>query len=109
MQGRLPGIRFNVWEGFLRLGLGKVKVSARVSVRVRVRVRTTFERRSGNRTRVRVRDRTSIRFRLGGGVVGSVHVATTGSAHGTLLELQLLILPQHHGLESLGLGLGLGL
>ena len=35
------------------------------------------------------------RLRLGGGVVGSVLVATPGSVHGTFLELQLLIMPQH--------------
>ena len=32
----------------------------------------------------------------GRGVLGSVHVATPGSVHGTFCELQLLIMPQHH-------------
>ena len=63
-------------------------------VRVRVRVRVRFARW------VRVRVRLRLRLRLGGGVVGSVHVATPGSVHGTFFELQLLI--------GLDLGLGLG-
>ena len=33
---------------------------------------------------------------LGGGVVGSVLVATPGSVHSTFIELQLLVIPQHH-------------
>ena len=32
----------------------------------------------------------------GGGAVGSVLVATPGSVHRTVLELQLLSIPQHH-------------
>ena len=35
-----------------------------------------------------------LRVRLGGGVVGSVLVATTGSVHSTFIELLLLITPQ---------------
>ena len=54
----------------------------------------------GGGVRVRVRDmirvRVRVRLRLGGGVVGSVHVATPGSVHGAFFELQLLIMPQHH-------------
>ena len=40
--------------------------------------------------------RLSFRFRLrlGGEVVASVLVATPGSVHSTLIELQLLIIPQ---------------
>ena len=33
---------------------------------------------------------------LGGGVVGSVVVATPDSVHSTCIELQTLIIPQHH-------------
>ena len=47
---------------------------------------------------LRVRLRVRLRLRLGGGVVGSVLVATPGSVHSTCIELQLLI----------GLGLDLG-
>ena len=41
-------------------------------------------------------DLLQLRLRLGGGVVGSDHVATPGSVHGTLFELQLLTMPHNH-------------
>ena len=40
--------------------------------------------------RPRARHRLILRLKLGGGVLGSVHVATPGSVHGTFFELQLL-------------------
>ena len=40
--------------------------------------------------------RLRLRLRLGGGVVGSVLVATQGTVHSTFIELQTLIIPQHH-------------
>ena len=51
--------------------------------------------RARHRHRLRVRLRVRLRLRLGGGVVGSVLVATPGSVHSTFIELQLLM-PQHH-------------
>ena len=55
-------------------------------VRVRVRVRV----------RARVGVRGNGRLRLEGGVVGSVLVATPSLVHSTFIEVQLLIIPQHH-------------
>ena len=46
--------------------------------------------------RLRLRRRLRLELRLGWGVVGSVLVATPGSVHSTVIELQLLIIPQHH-------------
>ena len=56
-----------------------------------------IRRAPSGKVRVRVRDRdwVTIRLRVGGGVVGSVLVATPGSAHSTSIELQVLIIPQH--------------
>ena len=52
-------------------------------------------------------DSVQLRLRLSGGVVGSVLVATPGSVHSTFIELQLVIIPQHH-IHITGLSLGLG-
>ena len=65
------------------------KCSLWVSRSSRVRVRVSVR----GRVRIRVRGRVRVRLRLGQGVVGSVHVATPGSAHGTCSELQLFIIP----------------
>jgi hypothetical protein len=84
---------------------------ASASLRLRLRTRLILE------LTFRLRLRLRIELRLGGGVVGSLLVATPGSVHSTFIELQLLIIPQHHIhihprpllFRRFGLGSGLGL